>query len=119
MKTLILAALIAFSTTPAYSEWLDGNDLEFICEPKYPADESSFAEMTQDEREKVFMCSNYIMGLLDGVDVYAIAKCIPEGVNLRQIMDMVRKYLKENPNTRHHPASEIIMKATSEFECKF
>ena len=58
------------------------------------------------------------MGWLDGHEANAYPLiCVPEGVKLGSIVDMVIKYLEDNPGKRHYPGSSIMFNALMEFEC--
>lgn len=110
MKTLILAALIAFSTTPAYGSLKNGNELLGECmATEYGAD-------TIEEQMRVNSCINYVSGWVDGH--LPLSFCIPEGVTLGQLIDVALKDLKENPQTRHEPAGSLLLKSfTAAFPC--
>ena len=52
----------------------------------------------------------YVMGVSDVVDATGLI-CLPYVVTNRQIFDIVGKYLKDNPETRHKNASSLVYKS--------
>ena len=66
------------------------------------------------------LCMGYITGVLDGANTAPIPKncpapasywCIPKGVTLGQIQEVVVKYLKDHPEIRHQPSNGLIENA--------
>ena len=98
MKTLILAALIAFSTTPAQGYWKDGIELFSDC----IAFESKLENL--DEMIRYSECQGYIQGYLDGQHQI----CNPTEVTLGQFVEIALKHLREKPETRHRPAALLL-----------
>ncbi len=100
-----------FSNSYAFT----GNDLQPLCEKK-----STSA-----------ICLFYIQGSIDGmILVNAGSKasgnskndlfCLPENASNAQLQDVAVKYMKENPEIRHEPASMIIYRSLrSNYPCKY
>jgi hypothetical protein len=118
MKTLILAALIAFSTTPAYGDlydyWMSGNDLLSSC----TATEKTYLT-SSDKMSEYGQCVGYIKGWLDGIGWYgaSVPTCVPKGVTVGQLVEMTVKYLRENPAIRHEIVTRHLSDAFKEFRC--
>jgi hypothetical protein len=98
---------------------MDGNDLLRHC-----GGVSSAEELT---------CAAYISGVVDeitlNVATEAVAKsggkifryrsCIPSGVTLDQIRDVIAVYLRNNPSTRHLSAASLAEHALADaFPCQ-
>jgi len=115
MKALVFAALMVLSVEPAYSDWMDGNDLFKSCELYQAIDKRLLSPLEQTIAGE---CLTYPKGWLDGHQANAHPLiCVPAEVRLGSIVDMVIKYLDDNPGKRHHRGSEIMFNALIEFEC--
>jgi hypothetical protein len=63
------------------------------------------------------ICSGYAVAVIDTVitiqSTGAIGPlfCIPQGVTVEQVTDVVKKYLTDNPVQRHYTASSTAIKA--------
>jgi hypothetical protein len=69
-------------------------------------------------------CVSYITGVVDGTVAYAVdlgrplADCPPQGVRTVQLTDVVRHYLKANPEKRHEQAASLVIASvTGAFHC--
>jgi hypothetical protein len=64
------------------------------------------------------MCLGYVAGVSDALEeVNQI--CPPKGVNVRQIIDLIVKYLSDHPEKRHYDAaSEAGLALMDAFPCK-
>lgn len=56
----------------------------------------------------------YMDGIVDGINMAGLAAgkpvvCIPQGVNLGQVTDVVIKEMKNSPENRHMEAQVLIM----------
>ncbi len=64
------------------------------------------------------VCASYVAGIADGLE-HAVIKgskrliCYPEKANVGQMTDVTRKYLSDNPEKRHLPASLLVFNALS------
>ena len=65
------------------------------------------------------ICLAYTKGVLDGVLLYAkTALCIPQGVTLSQILDIVKLELRDHPESRHYTAASLVVVALAKaFPC--
>ena len=94
MKYLFLIiALLVLGIAPAKAQksvWLNGNDF--------------FTQCTSDNLSVQMMCSAYIAGVMDATN----SICMPLTTTLKQTRDIVVKYLKENPQVRHHEAVRLV-----------
>jgi Rap1a immunity proteins len=83
------------------AQYIDGNKLFGECEAA-----GGFMEAT---------CAGYIMGVTDALETEV---CVPNEVNVRQIVDVVKLYLHDHPEKRHFGASSLVTVALKEkFPC--
>jgi hypothetical protein len=52
------------------------------------------------------VCYGYVFGVYDVMSELTV--CAPAGVTGQQLVNIVRKYLKENPEDLHHKAASIV-----------
>jgi Rap1a immunity proteins len=87
--------------------YIDGNKLLDECE-NVP---SEFLKGT---------CYGYVVGVQDAVDGLHWF-CVPEGSNgvvAKQLVDVVKVYLRDHPERRHYSASSLVTEALEEkFPC--
>jgi hypothetical protein len=102
MKRILFLVLM----TPFFvkAEFYSGNEIKSRCnEPK-----GSYLEA---------ICFGYVSGVIDtnsGVFV-----CPPSSVTLQQAVDIVKKYINENPAQLHKSADTIVtMAIAKDFPCK-
>ena len=69
-------------------------------------------------------CSGYILGTIDAFKLLqklqglAQTICVPVPVNRRQLVDIVAKHLRDNPDDRHVPATvAVLTPLTLAFPC--
>jgi hypothetical protein len=101
-KLVTIAALAMLLGSPAsYAEFVQGNELVEYC------DESNIYDAG--------ICFGYVIGVSDSINVWAGSDsingkvaCIPDGVTVRQVMSIFKKYLKENPEEHHLRAQYLI-----------
>jgi len=71
-----------------------------------------------NENQRIY-CMGYVTGvadLLQGQNTNGV--CLPQGVVVGQLVDVVKKFLKEHPETRHFTAtSEIQVALEGAFPC--
>lgn len=55
--------------------------------------------------------SGKLIGFVVGVheSMSGILVCAPKNVSVAQLLDVVKKYVNENPDKRHKPAKELVM----------
>lgn len=70
------------------------------------------------------LCMGYVIGIAEGAAGHAVVTesrlpfCMPQNVNNQQAVDIVVKYLKDNPQARHLFASVLIYTALKQtFPC--
>lgn len=105
IRVALLLSLCLWSPALAGS-FNNGNELHTRCS------ENGFAEG---------YCFGYIAGISDVLSNAAIGDfnaCQPKDVTVQQVVDVVKKYLKENPQDRHFTANSLVAYALSEaFPC--
>jgi hypothetical protein len=116
MLTVLLAAgaIATQSTTEIvripHDIFVEGNEFHSWC--------------SQKEDAPGAMCFGYIVGVADGLEESVTTGgrrtiCYPSTVSLGQIRDIVLKYMADNPDKRHYPASYTVQNALSAaFPCK-
>ena len=66
--------------------------------------------------------AGYVVGIADAVNGKTAAGgkfCLPQNVNVQQLIDVAYNYLNANPQERHLTASSIVVYAFSQaFPCK-
>lgn len=64
--------------------------------------------------------SSYCLGFIAGVaDTNSALLCVPNGVTLRQLADVVAKNLEKHPEARHFPAYDLTTAAIlTDFPCR-
>lgn len=91
MKKLIAIALMI--PAMAYAEFRTGNQL--------------LAEIQSDSVVERMASLGYVMGVTDAFRL--INHCPPNNVTAGQLQDMVKNYLINNPQLRHHTGDAIVM----------
>jgi hypothetical protein len=110
-KAIYIAAIVALTMAclPRASEgadgvWRDGNQLLDAC-------------TDQTDQGNILFCYGYIQGIIDmswymtGYLKLTGDFCIPQEITARQLSDIVTKYLRGNPSTRHYRASLLVHSA--------
>tara|TARA_B100000700_G_scaffold262198_1_gene298575 strand:+ start:225 stop:545 length:321 start_codon:yes stop_codon:yes gene_type:complete len=81
----------------------------------YKSGNMLFAECTSTNPTDNVACMAYISGVVDSSPVI----CPPVTVVVGQLRDIVTKYLKENPATRHWNATSLVqISLVAVFPCK-
>ena len=118
MRKLLLAAVAVVTLAlPIRVEALDANELYNHC--RYLGPETNVSAEVRINR---IWCMGYVAGAwetgLPAWEAYVPDFCteLPpaEKVTYRQMADVVRKYLIDNPNMRHLHAGEVIARAIEE-----
>ena len=104
-KLATIAALVMLLGSPiSYAAFTSGNELAGYCE----ADAATFAEG---------LCGGYVGGVYDINSVGPLI-CPPQGLTVRQLVSVVRKYFRENPEMLHENAAVLVTFALGEaFPC--
>ena len=95
----------------AKADFTSGNELWDACS----AD-------AQKEPEKAIFCTSYILGAGETFQVLQVANqvsyCVPPKVENGQVIDVVKLYLKDHPESRQYSSPTLIMLALKEkFPC--
>ena len=102
MKRLLIAltAALAFS---AQAQFVSGNILH--------------TRANSTETHDRIWAMGFITGVADAYDEELF--CIPTGVNVSQLVDVTKDFIKRNPRERHLPAAMLVMLALVDtFPCK-
>lgn len=69
--------------------------------------------------DEEIVCTAYTKGVLDGILLYAkTVLCIPQGVTQGQILDIVKREIRDHPESRHYTAASLIVVALAKsFPC--
>ncbi len=113
ITVLFVASLPSKAQAPTFIQ--DGNSLLFFCEDE---------DRALGQWHKA-ACQGYIAGVFDSevllassVQARSSLACFPDGVTAGQTVDVVVKYLKDHPETRHHSSASLTMRAFLEaFPC--
>lgn len=102
MKKLILALALAAPAAHA-NVYFDGNKL--------------YAYLTAEEgSHKLSIAAGYVVGV---VDAHSEQLCVPDNTTIQQLVDVVRKALRELPQVRHNHGDVIVkLSVAAAFPCK-
>jgi Ssp1 endopeptidase immunity protein Rap1a len=105
MKIAAFVFCLLSLTCPAFAAFDDGNNVLERCTSQSPFDRG--------------MCVGLIAGYFEGMQAaYSCSKYNPN-ITRRQIMDVVVKFLKDNPADRHLPGVTLSYRAFYvAFDCK-
>jgi hypothetical protein len=102
LVTITALAMLLGSPT-SYAAIYSGNLLVGHCEP----DDATFTDG---------LCYGYVYGVYDVIE--GARACAPDVVTGKQLVNIVRKYLKENPENLHHNAASLVTFALAQaFPC--
>ena len=102
IKPFLAVFLLLAMSTEAPGSFADGNRLHGYANSDDPVQLSIFF--------------GYVTGV---VDAHWGALCIPKDASSAQIKDMVKVYLEDHPEERHHTADSIVINAINEaFPCR-
>ena len=102
MKKLI-AACATFLSMGAQAHFIDGNQLLSTIE-------------SQTLAERTFAIG-FVTGVVNSTQNEFV--CIPDRVTIKQVVDISKAHLQQNPSIRHKPAAYIVLKAVSDvWPCK-
>jgi hypothetical protein len=116
---LVVASLLVASPVMA-GPFMNGNDLQKYCSiMDQPSDSHSMIDA-----QHMGICFGFIEAFNDfhssllTLDDFVPLFCIPEKATVSQLIQVVSKYLKENPEKLHLDASYLIIHALREaFPC--
>ena len=92
MKHLIAIAILATSLA-ANAQFKDGNKL--------------YGQITSTDVNDKIIALGYVTGVVDLA--YGTLICPPANSTATQMVDMVKKFLTDNPDMRHHVGSDIVV----------
>ena len=99
-RTIMIAlALSCFTVGRAAAGFVDGNKLFSDCEGQSGGGDSAWG-----------VCVGYVMGAADASETI----CLPNGVTVGQVRDVVTMYLRNHPERRHYAASSLVETALKE-----
>lgn len=101
-------AILAFSSIPALAGFYSGNDL---VELMRESDKSNEAGSTAVDWAKVYEYGAYVLGVYDATEHEYNT---PERITKGQVIAIVSKYLKNNPEKWTHPADTLVKNALKE-----
>lgn len=111
--------LSAFTLSPSRAQVIsvDGNMLVGWC------DTNINQERTGDWAMKGGACMGYLTAIMNiqstGASVAGRRSCIPPNVNMNQIVDVFREYVKGHPEKRHLVSTNLAAEAFSQaFPCQ-
>jgi hypothetical protein len=103
LMTLVVAAGLLWPPS-AFAQFWDGNELYEDCTAQSATDWG--------------VCHGYVIGLADARIIDGTI-CVPNGVEVRQVVDIVVQYLREHPESRHIAAERLAEGALKRaFPCK-
>ena len=116
MKYLLMVVLLfSFNQVMAAKGFLDGNELLEMCE--------AWANKTGSLKGNV--CIGYVEGVVDTYFVLARWDgskkrfCLPNHIEIHQLVRVVIKHLQENPKNLHYSASGLVLTSISAaFPCE-
>jgi len=113
-KRAILLGLVF--ATPANAE----SNAVFVSGNALYADCSQTGDSVLDYQARA-QCNGFIIGVADSLQVERAERqtedCLPEKVNRGQVIDIVIKYLRENPALRHLGAANLSRNAIKDAFC--
>ena len=102
MKHLMICLTLLLSLS-AHAQFITGNMLH--------------TRVNSDETHDRIWAMGFITGVSDAYDDELF--CIPTGVNVSQITDVTKDFLRRNPRDRHIAAAALVMLALVDtFPCK-
>jgi hypothetical protein len=109
VKSVFVAGLLlAAASLPARAGFVDGNKLHQDCSSMLNVLDSS--------------CAAYVSAVADTLEQAPVARrraCLPAGAKLSQAVDVVKRWLADNPQLRHLPGPEVVATALERaFPCK-
>jgi hypothetical protein len=99
-----LANLAWHATAFSTSAYRDGNELYRYC-------------LAGSGEVGKTVCNNYIMGAIDTLMMGGVL-CPPSNAQAGELIDMVIRYLRDNPDIRQYTAASNVTAALKEFYCK-
>ena len=102
----IMAALAAPSISQA--EFWDGYKLKELADAD---DRTDIGNVQPGDYQKVGSLNGFVVGVHDAVE--GILVCVPNQAKVGQIVGIVKKYVRENPDKWNRAASSLVINALS------
>lgn len=100
--------------TTLYAAYWDGYKLKEMFDAYDRADNG---RPLATDYQDVGQVNGFVVGVHDSVEGTII--CVPAKVKLGQLVGIVKKYIRDNPEKWNEPASDLVMQAlSSTFPCK-
>jgi len=106
IKMRYLLVVLMLWAAPAWGAvYFSGNDLQTDCQKDSPISQG--------------LCLGYILAASDTFDLYdeqfpKFKNCTPKSVTAGQLIGVVKNWLADNPQHRHHSAPSLVLKAIKE-----
>lgn len=112
--TLASTAALLLSASVAHAHFYDGTWLNaaLLKEEKARKEKVPAADAQEGA-----LAVGYVIGILDGLEG-AQLMCVPDKVTIDQVIAMVQKTLKENPDKWNQPADVLVLQAVKAWTCK-
>ena len=91
----------------ASAQYVNGSKLYIDCKSFLEAHTRS--EMSPTQPIDAVFCTGYVEGTVDAQN--GVAYNVPNGVLLRQLVDIIYKYLMDHPEERELAAASLILRA--------
>jgi hypothetical protein len=128
MRRVLLIALVFGLLDSAVAEAMDGNKLFEGCRQQYRVGLSGYVAGVWDKAGSDAVTATVYLAmqdrkksehmdkmLMDGMN----AACLPQGVTNGQMVDVICKFLRDNPAERHKLGSDLTMNAlVTAFPCE-
>ena len=101
---LVSAMIITSSAWANSGAWLTGDELLSACSDK-------------ENDYKQGLCVGYVLGAADGTTIWQLWKdlssniCVPNRVEVGEMVDSVIAHLEDNPRELHFDASSVVLNA--------
>lgn len=115
-KSILSLVLFGALAVPCvtYAEFWDGYKLKELADAD---DRTDIGNVQAADYQKVGNLTGFVVGVHDALDGVLI--CAPNQVKVGQVIGMVKKYVRENPDKWNRPASTLVVSAlSSAFPCK-
>jgi hypothetical protein len=121
MRAIILSIVFLVSASAFAQEGYDSKKLFQSC--RAAVKQMDGEKVSAEEISDAGVCAGYIMGLNEGIQMAAnhtnVKYCLPSGVVGEQIVRIVEKYLRDNPQELHKSSRTNVNAALKKaFPCK-
>jgi hypothetical protein len=121
MRAIVLSIVFLLCASAFAQEKLDSRSLFQAC--RAAVKQADGEKVSAQEASDAGFCGGYIIGLNEGlrsaVERTKVKYCLPSGLTGEQIVRVVEKYLRENPQELHKPMrTNAIAAFAKAFPCK-